>query len=94
MGLKWQICKKAMCFDCRLRKLNQLNLFIGVACTANLMTVLLLVLKLLLFALIQMHFDDDYGDYRSMGVGPRWVGLGHESTSSPGSGLGWIWVDD
>ena len=27
---------------------------------------------------------------RYMGVGPRWVGLGHGSTSSPGSGLGWV----
>jgi len=29
-------------------------------------------------------------DYRCMGVGPRWVGLGHESKSSPGSGFGWV----
>ena len=30
--------------NCRLRKLNKLNLFVGVACRANLMTVLLFVL--------------------------------------------------
>ena len=70
VGLKWQICKKPMCGDCLLRKLNQLNLFfwyrltqvvpdnfhravkrlcvcvlfMGLACRASLITVLLLVL--------------------------------------------------
>ena len=36
-------------------------------------------------------------DYRCMGVGLRWVGLGHGSKTSPGSGLGWLsviwWVE-
>ena len=27
-------------------------------------------------------------------VGLVWVGLGHGSTSSPRSGLGWVWVDE
>jgi len=55
------------------------------------MTVLLL---LLLSALIQVHFDDDYGDYCCIKVVPRWVGLDHGSTSSFGSRLGWVWVDE
>jgi len=31
-----------------------------------------------------------YGDVRCMGFGLVWVGLGHGSISSPGSGLGWV----
>ena len=36
-----------------------------------------------------MHFDNDYGDYRCMGVEPRWVGLGQLF-----GGLDWAWVDE
>ena len=50
MGLKWQMCEKYMSDyiltlgrDCQPRKLNQLNLFIGVACRPN-MTVMLVIL--------------------------------------------------
>jgi len=36
-----------------------------------------------------VHFDDVYGDYRCMGVGPRWVGLGQLF-----GGLDWVWGDE
>ena len=64
------------------------------------MTVLPLVKQLLLFALVQVHFDDDYGDYWCMGLGPAGLGwvVGPEVYLAVGwvvlgqlfGGLGWV----
>jgi len=54
--------------DCRLRKLNQLNLFVVVACSASLM------IMVMMYTIVSSYIEPFV--VRCMGVGPRWVGYG------------------
>jgi len=93
MGLKWQMCDKYM--SCIYVTLYRVNAGKFVFLCENLK-----------FGASLHHLseciDDDmmciiclfsYGSpvvIRCMGFGWVWVGLGHGSISSPGSGLGWV----
>jgi len=65
VGLKWQICEKPMCLDCRLRieKVESVELIHWGCMQGQSDDCAAVVLQLSLFALIRVHFDD-YGDYR------------------------------
>ena len=96
IGLKWQMCEKYMsCIYVNLCRLSTdeivlWKLAVGASLQCHHLSEIFILCPLtVLFTLYQSRCLVTF--YRMFnGFGWVWVGLGHGSISSPGSGLGWV----